>query len=227
VVGHHGSTIRRTTSQGEELAIGPVQPRHFEHLFSIFEDVVERGDGYPQTPPLTRQVFVDTWFRPVTVVVGAVIGAQLVGAYYLKPNQPGLGAHIANAGYVVERSRRGRGIGTLLVEDSITRARSAGFDAIQFNLVFETNPARSLYERLGWSEVGRVPGAVRRAEGAVVPEDAIIYWRSLDDGASSRVGASRHDAGAGSPGDGAGEPGRKAAGLPHREPGLDQGEPRE
>ena len=47
-----------------------------------------------------------------------------------------------------------------------------GFDAIQFNLVFESNPARTMYEALGWTEVGRVPHAV---EG----EDAIVYWRSL------------------------------------------------
>ena len=35
-----------------------------------------------------------------------------------------------------------------------------GFDAIQFNLVFESNPARRLYEELGWREIGRVPQAV-------------------------------------------------------------------
>ena len=29
-----------------------------------------------------------------------------------------------------------------------------------FNLVFESNPARSLYERLGFSAIGRVPDAV-------------------------------------------------------------------
>jgi hypothetical protein len=53
-------------------------------------------------------------------------------------------------------------------------ARRLGFDALQFNLVFESNPVRSMYERLGFSEIGRVPKAV---DG----EDAVIYWRSLED----------------------------------------------
>jgi hypothetical protein len=58
------------------------------------------------------------------------------------------------------------------VEDSIERAPTVGFDAIQFNLVFESNPARTLYEELGWEQIGRVPDAV---EG----EAAIIYWRRV------------------------------------------------
>jgi ribosomal protein S18 acetylase RimI-like enzyme len=49
-----------------------------------------------------------------------------------------------------------------------------GFDAMLFNLVFESNPARDMYRRLGFTEVGRIPQAV---EG----EDALIYWRSLED----------------------------------------------
>ena len=73
----------------------------------------------------------------------------MVGAYYLKPNFVGKAAHIANAGYLVASKVRRSGIGRALIEDSIWRAPLVGFDAIQFNLVFESNPARALYEELG------------------------------------------------------------------------------
>jgi hypothetical protein len=43
-----------------------------------------------------------------------------------------------------------------------------------FNLVFESNQARSMYRELGFEELGRMPKAV---DG----EDAVIYWRSLED----------------------------------------------
>ena len=66
------------------------------------------------------------------------------------------------------------GVGKKLVEHSLREARRLGFDAMVFNLVFESNPARSMYERLGFAEVGRIPRAV---EG----EDALVYWRSLED----------------------------------------------
>lgn len=140
-------------------------------LLEMFTDVVERGDGYPESAPLQPDRFAASWVDPPVVVVARLAG-EVVGAYYLKPNFPGRAAHIANAGYVVAREQRGVGIGRRLVEDSIIRAHEAGFDAIMFNLVFESNPARPLYERLGWCEIGRVPRAVG-------DEPAIIYWRDV------------------------------------------------
>ena len=95
------------------------------------------------------------------------------GAYYLKPNSPGRAAHIANAGYLVAPAHRRRGVGRLLVEDSLWRAPMLGFDAMQFNLVFASNPARRLYEELGFQVVGTIPDAV---DG----EDALVYWRRLE-----------------------------------------------
>jgi GNAT superfamily N-acetyltransferase len=98
----------------------------------------------------------------------------LLGAYYLKPNFAPRAGHIANAGYLVATAQRGQGLGHVLIEDSIWRSPLYGFRAIQFNLVFESNPARKLYEALGWREIGRIPEAV---DG----EEAIIYWRRVGD----------------------------------------------
>jgi GNAT superfamily N-acetyltransferase len=168
----HPLTDRRT------VKISPLAAERIDELFLLFSDVVARGDGYPQLPPLTRTVFEDTWVRPVTLVVGAVVAPRLVGAYYLKPNQPGLGSHIANAGYVVDRAERRAGIGRLLVGDSVVRAPLVGFDAIQFNFVFESNPARPMYEQLGWREIGRIPDAVPAMEGRG-RQDALMYWRAV------------------------------------------------
>jgi GNAT superfamily N-acetyltransferase len=161
-----------TTAAGEMLVVGPLHDGENEQLFMIFSEVVASGDGYPQLPPLTREEFEATWSRSVSAVIGARRGADLLGAYYLKPNFAARASHIANAGYVVASTARGRGVGRRLVEDSIWRAPLLGFDAVQFNLVFVSNPARRLYEELGWQEIGRIPQAV---DG----EDAIIYWRRV------------------------------------------------
>jgi L-amino acid N-acyltransferase YncA len=154
-----------------ELVLADATEEDRPQLFEIFADAVERGDGYPESPPLETDRFAASWVDPPVVVV-ARAGGEVLGAYYLKPNFPGRAAHIANAGYVVAREHRGEGIGRRLVEDSILRAPVAGFDAVMFNLVFESNPARPLYERLGWREIGRVPRAV---DG----EPAVIYWRDV------------------------------------------------
>jgi GNAT superfamily N-acetyltransferase len=163
---------RVVTDGGEPVELGPLGTGELEQLFMLFSQVVATGDGYPHKPPLTREDFEDTWVKPVSIVIGARLGGVLAGAYYLKPNFLGRAAHIANAGYVVAADLRRRGVARALVGDSIWRAPLVGFDAVQFNLVFESNPARSLYEELGWEVTGRVPDAV---EG----EDAVIYYRKV------------------------------------------------
>ena len=163
-------------ASGQRVRVGPLRVAEHAALFRLFARIVADRDGYPHAPPLTVAAFADTWVRGVTCAVTAAAvtssGTELAGAYYLRPNFVGRAAHIANAGYVVDRLWRGRGIGRMLVEDSMWRARSAGFDAMQFNLVFASNPARALYESLGWTCVGHVPDAV---EG----EDALILHRRL------------------------------------------------
>ncbi len=162
VAGKHKAGIR----------LGLLRSDEHEVLYELFRQVVEAGEGFPHEPPLTSEAFAATWMAPTSTVVGARIDGTLTGAYYLKPNFPGRAAHIANAGYVVCEAHRGQGVGRAMVEDSIQRAPGLGFDAIQFNLVFESNPARALYEELGWREIGRVPNAVGG-------EEAIIYWRDI------------------------------------------------
>ena len=157
---------------GAEVDIGPVREADHDHLFAAFSRIVEDREGFPQEPPLSRAQFEDYWLAHSTSVVRARVGGALAGAYYLKPNFVGRAAHIANAGYFVVAGFRGTGLGRRLVLHSLDEARRVGFDALQFNLVFESNPARRLYEGLGFQAVGRVPRAV---EG----EDALIYWRAL------------------------------------------------
>ena len=162
--------------QGLRVALGDIRPEEREALFTLFADVVQRGEGFPERAPLTRAAFESAWGPHLTAVVAARVegagGWLLVGAYSLKANFPGRAAHIANAGYVVDRRWRRRGVGRAMVEDSLAEARHHGFDAMQFNLVFASNPARRLYEELGFECTGRVPGAV-------AGEDAFVYWRAL------------------------------------------------
>ena len=146
--------------------------RDHDELFEAFARIVEAGEGFPQAPPLDRAEFDDYWLAHSAAVVVAREQGPLAGAYYLRANFVGRAAHIANAGYFVVAEHRGRGIRRAMVEHSMTKARHLGFDALLFNLVFESNPARGLYESLGFAVIGRLPSAV---EG----EDALMYWRQL------------------------------------------------
>jgi GNAT superfamily N-acetyltransferase len=156
------------------VEIGPAALDDHDELYTAFSRIVRAGEGFPQRAPVTREDFDEYWIRHSAVVSVARFGGYLIGASYIKPNFVGRAAHIANAGYFVVAAYRGTGVGRSLVEHSLREARRLGFDAMMFNLVFESNPARAMYHQLGFDEVGRVPSAV---EG----EDAVIYWRSLED----------------------------------------------
>jgi GNAT superfamily N-acetyltransferase len=166
--------VGTTTVGAVPVEIRQAAAHDHDELYAAFSRIVSAGEGFPQQPPLTREEFDDYWMRPAAAVSVACFGGYLVGASYIKPNFVGRAGHIANAGYFVVAAYRGTGVGRSLVEHSLREARRLGFDAMMFNLVFESNPARAMYHQLGFAEVGRVPRAV---EG----EDAVIYWRSLED----------------------------------------------
>jgi ribosomal protein S18 acetylase RimI-like enzyme len=140
-----------------------------------FNRLLTAGEGYPQAGPIPLAEFREYWIDGKTAVVSAWTSGHraFVGSYFLKPNGIGRASHVANAGYFVVSERRGEGIGEALVRHSMRSAVELGFDALQFNFVFESNPARRLYERLGFVEVGRVPEVI---DG----ETVCIYWRRLD-----------------------------------------------
>jgi len=165
-----------TTAAGIELRVTPVGEVDHAELLAAFAAVVAAGEGYPQAPdePVTWEAFRTYWLDParLAVVARPRDRGALVGAYTMKPNGAGRAAHVANAGYLVTPEWRGQGVGTALVEHSMGAARALGFDALQFNFVFETNPARRLYERLGFDLIGTVPDVI---DGEAV----CIYWKKL------------------------------------------------
>jgi L-amino acid N-acyltransferase YncA len=113
-------------------------------------------------PAITQEQAQVAWVEQSQVVMVAVDGAAgtAVGTYYLRPNSLALGAHVANAGYVVAEHGRRQGIGSRLCQHSLQEARRLGFRAMQFNLVVSTNTAViRCWQRNGFRVVGTLPGA--------------------------------------------------------------------
>jgi len=107
--------------------------------------------------------------KPATQTFVALDAGAILGAYYLRANYRGRGAHVANAGYVVAPAARGRGIARAMCEHSIETAREHGFRSIVFNYVVSTNaPALAVWKSCGFQVVGTIPAAFsHRAAGLV------------------------------------------------------------
>jgi ribosomal protein S18 acetylase RimI-like enzyme len=163
------------------LTIREIQPDEFDPVWPIFRSVVSTGDTYAYSPDLGLENARSLWTRPPARAFLAELGGAVVGTYSLRPNQPGLGDHVANAGYMIAARARGQGIARALCEHSMETARRAGFTAMQYNFVVSSNEgAVRLWQRCGFRIVGQVPGAFRHRERG--PTDVFIMHRFLSPG---------------------------------------------
>ena len=141
------------------------------------------GETFPHDPAITEAEARVAWVEQSQVVLIAVdLAGALVGSYYLRPNSLALGAHVANAGYVVAEHCRRQGIGSRLCQHSLQAARRLGFRLMQFNLVVSTNTAGiRCWQRNGFQIVGTLPGAFRHSQLGYV--DALVMVQALVEGA--------------------------------------------
>lgn len=150
----------------------------FDAIWSIFHRVVRAADTYPYPPETNRQEAHALWMAPPNRPYVALDGREVAGTYYLRPNQPGQGAHVANAGFMVDPDRQGRGVGRAMGTHAVEEARREGFLAMQFNMVVSTNHrAVELWRDLGFTVAGTIPGAFNHPEHGLV--DAHIMYRKL------------------------------------------------
>jgi L-amino acid N-acyltransferase YncA len=150
----------------------------FEDIWPIFHEIVSAGETYAYDPRTTREDAFGIWMtQPHKTFVIEEAGTVL-GTCYLKRNQPGLGGHVCNCGYMVSAKARGKGLATSLCEHSQKVAVELGYKAMQFNLVVSTNRgAIRLWEKLGFEIVGRLPKAFMHASEGLV--DALVMYKWL------------------------------------------------
>jgi L-amino acid N-acyltransferase YncA len=147
-------------------------------IWKIFQATVAPGDAFVYDPNTPREEAEAYWFAKGTRTFTAEQKGKVIGSYILRPNRPGLGAHVANAGFMVAAEARGRGVGRAMGEHALNEARQLGFRAMQFNFVISTNEsAVHLWQELGFKIVGTLPGAFRHARKGFV--DAYVMFRLL------------------------------------------------
>ena len=157
----------RTATRADEDAIA-----------DILLPMIRAGETYPLPREMTRADALTYWFAQDHEVFVAEDRRVVLGTYYLRPNQRGGGAHVANCGYVTARAAEGRGVGRAMCEHSLAHAASRGFRAMQFNFVVSANDrAVRLWQACGFQIVGTLPSAFRHPKLGDV--DAFVMFRSL------------------------------------------------
>ena len=165
-------------ASGRAVEIREYRGSDISAMRDIWNEVVRGGMAFPQIDELADDAEAEAFFGSQTVCAVAEAQQGILGLYILHPNNVGRCGHIANSSYAVASRSRGMHIGERLVRDSLVRARDRGFRVLQFNAVVATNiHARHLYERLGFQQLGVIPGGFRMKDGHY--EDICPYYREV------------------------------------------------
>ena len=147
-------------------------------IWSIIKQVVASGDSYAFAPNSNRIDLLNYWCGQNKHTFVATINQEILGTFVIQDNFPGLGSHIANAGYMTAPHASGRGIGTMMGQQSLVIAKELGYYAIQFNLVIKSNErAVRLWKKLGFEIIGEIPDAFQHQTLGLT--NAYIMWQKL------------------------------------------------
>lgn len=162
------------------IKIRSMKDRDWAATWRIIEPVFRAGESYAFSPDITEKEAYSVWVEiPMATFVATDPGNNILGTYYIKPNQPALGAHVCNCGYIVAEKARGNGIASVMCEHSQHEALTRGFRAMQYNLVVSMNEsAIYLWKKHGFEVIGTLPGAFRHLRLGFV--DALVMYKQLD-----------------------------------------------
>jgi len=147
-------------------------------IWAILEPVIRAGETLALPRDLSRAAVLSLWLSEERETYLLEDDGKAAGVFYIRANQLGGGAHVANAGYATAADATGRGVARTMCAASFDIARERGFSAMQFNFVIASNAAAvHLWQKMGFAIVGRLPGAF--AHPALGFVDALVMHRAL------------------------------------------------
>ena len=104
-------------------AIRPAAATDDDAIWAILEPTFRAGETYPIPRDISRADALAYWRSPGHAVFVAEHAGTIVGTYYLRTNNRGGGAHVANCGYMVAPEASGRGVARAMCQHSLRAAR--------------------------------------------------------------------------------------------------------
>jgi GNAT superfamily N-acetyltransferase len=146
------------------MLIRDATPDDWPAMWAFMRRIVAAGETFSWDRDTTEEQASAMWLHepPGSTIVAVGADGTILGTAEIHPNYGGAGAHVANAGFMVDPDHAGRGVGRALGEHVLERARADGFRAMVFNAVVETNTgAVALWRSLGFEVLATVPEAFR------------------------------------------------------------------
>ena len=150
---------------------------HADELAQLLLDAHASGMALGLAAPLTRERAASEWERLVAsprVVLAALEDGVVVGAGALAASTAENGRHRGEIQRLAVRAdRRGDGIGGVILDALVARARAAGLALLWLTTHADTR-SDGFYVRRGWTRYGVVPRWAQRPDGELVA-NAFFY----------------------------------------------------
>lgn len=187
--------VHITLKTGEEATVfavpakeATIPPKLLEYMKEVGNAEILDGQTYPQDENETYNTegFYNWWCSNFCAIM--VLGdcdeltenSVFLGTFYVKPNFPyGRSKHICNAGFLVDKNFRGRGIGYELGKVYLKWGPMLGYRYSMFNMVYVTNIGSiKIWDKLGFERIGYIKGA-GRLKGYTEYIDAIQFGKEF------------------------------------------------
>jgi GNAT superfamily N-acetyltransferase len=149
-------------------------------IWPFLREILAAGETYTLPRDLGEADARAIWMLepPDRTVVAIDDDGIVLGTAKMNRNHSGPASHIASASFMVDPAASGRGVGRALGGYVLGWARGAGYRAMQFNSVVETNTrAVALWRSLGFEVMTTLPEAfLHPREGYV---GLHVMWRVL------------------------------------------------
>jgi ribosomal protein S18 acetylase RimI-like enzyme len=160
------------------MRIRPAHPDDAESIWRIIGPIIRAGETYALDQDMTEADALAYWLAKDKETFVAEEGGEILGTYFMRPNQAGGGKHICNCGYMTSAAASGRGVARAMCQHSLDHARERRYRGMRFNFVVSSNTrAVSLWGSFGFQIVGRLPEAFHHPKRGYV--DALVMFRPL------------------------------------------------
>ena len=160
------------------IRIRPAQMDDASSIWRVIGPTIRAGETYTLDREMTEADALAYWLGDEKETFVAEEDGEIVGTYFIRPNQAGGGNHICNCAYITSPTATGRGVARAMCQHSLDHARERGYRGMQFNFVVSTNTrAVALWESFGFEIVGRLPQAFHYPTLGYV--DALVMFRAI------------------------------------------------
>jgi len=153
----------------EPFVVRPAVPRDAASFLEMWRGVVAEGRYVPTERVTTsirhhRRSFRRSW-TPEEAELVAVEGRRVIGHLNVSREESPVTRHVASLGMSVAADRRGKGVGSALLEGCLRWAKTVGVEKLALSVYPDNERALALYRKFGFQDEGRLSGHSKKAIG--------------------------------------------------------------